>query len=719
MFKTNNVYKTFLFSFLAIALAVLILMLPLTYFFDKNNIENNVQINEYLIQENVKTIEESIDNAINVIYAFSSSNCLKGFKRADFNSNQIYYNITDTTEYIASLLKQNLHIDNLSVYVKEFDCMISTYGVLTPERYYDIFYSDYDNYDAWYQTIQSEHKLNLHEAKANSEKKVYYKFDMEKSGADIGEISVIAEISQDILKKTLDDVEVSTISGVALYATESDTYIFSSGIKDRKAITGRTKQLGVNLFSKVDKPYNFEYILICDTFELRKFSVLIWGAFVVISLIVVLGVFYYTRRVSKGKFKSLFELFSKDDFINYKKSTNMNIDDFNLMEFYIDMLKRSNKDNINWNRFFRLINGLADEETKETFSKLLKCKKYLLIVVEPDDESWQNLWKNQYNADNIKTIFINIINELFRESYVVVSEQIDNNFCYLLNSEEFEKSDIIGVIEDIRLQLEKHFEIRIFTGVGGVKEGLAEVSLSYYEALDALSYSKHSDYEDVVFAEELKNKKFSIENCDVSKSEIFVGYIECGDNTQAYSIIEDITETVVGNSPVTKNTKEHIAKKLQEILEKVKLSDFIENDVITAIVERNSGIESLKNDLYVTIEKNVHSYLEQKRNNRMIQVREYIDNNYSDINLSVSSIADEFGLNSIYMARIFKEYFNETISSYIKEVRFKHAKRMLIETEEKIENIAEKVGYNKQTFSRTFKNYLGCTPKDFRLRYRR
>lgn len=719
MFKTNNVYKTFLFSFLVIALAVLILMLPLTYVFDKKNIEHNVQINEYLIQENVKTIEESIDNAINVIYAFSNSDCLNGFTRDDFNSNQIYYNITDTTEYIASLLNQNLHIDNLSVYVKEYNCMISTHGILTPERYYDVFYFDYDNYDVWYQTIQSEHKLNLHEAKSNSGKKIYYKFDIEKRGADIGEISVIAEISQDIMKKILDDVEVSTISGVALYATESDTYIFSSGIKDRKVITERTKRFGVNLFSKVDKLYNFEYILMCDTFELRKFSVVIWGAFVIISLIVVLGVFYYTRRVSKGKFKSLFELFSKDDFINYKKSANMQIDDFKLMKFYIDMLNRSNKENITWNKFFRLINGLADEETKEAFSKSLKHKKYLVIVVEPHEESWQILWKNQYNSDNIKTIFINIINELFGESYTVVSEQIDNNFCYLFNSEEFEKSDIIKVIENIRLQLQKHFDIHIFTGVGGVKEQLSEISLSYYEALDALSYSKNSDCEEVVFADEIKNKKFSIENCDARKSEIFIGYIECGDYTKAYGIIEDITEAVVGNSPFAKNTKEHISKKMHEILQKVNLCDFINKEDIDTIIDKSNGVESMKKDLYSSIEKNVRGYLEQKRNNRMIQVREYIDNNYSDINLSVSSIADEFGLNSIYMARIFKEYFNENVSSYIKEVRFKHAKRMLIETEEKIENIAEKVGYNKQTFSRTFKNYLGCTPKDFRLRYRR
>jgi two-component system response regulator YesN len=55
---------------------------------------------------------------------------------------------------------------------------------------------------------------------------------------------------------------------------------------------------------------------------------------------------------------------------------------------------------------------------------------------------------------------------------------------------------------------------------------------------------------------------------------------------------------------------------------------------------------------------------------------------------------------------------------YIAKLRLSHAKRLLLETSLKIDDIAEKVGYlGRNSFIRIFKKYEGITPGKFRTSY--
>ncbi len=93
---------------------------------------------------------------------------------------------------------------------------------------------------------------------------------------------------------------------------------------------------------------------------------------------------------------------------------------------------------------------------------------------------------------------------------------------------------------------------------------------------------------------------------------------------------------------------------------------------------------------------------------------QYIRSHY-DGRLTVEEIADAAGLNVQYFCRYFKKNTGKTVTEYINEIRINHAAKMLLESEDKIIDIAGQCGYdNVGYFIKRFRQCKGITPSDYR-----
>jgi len=98
----------------------------------------------------------------------------------------------------------------------------------------------------------------------------------------------------------------------------------------------------------------------------------------------------------------------------------------------------------------------------------------------------------------------------------------------------------------------------------------------------------------------------------------------------------------------------------------------------------------------------------------VLRVRKYIDHNL-DKEITRESLAKMVFLNQDYLARIFKKEVGESICNYLIYKRMEAAKEYLKKTDEPVNMIALKVGYdNFSYFTRLFKNSVGLTPKEYR-----
>ena len=96
------------------------------------------------------------------------------------------------------------------------------------------------------------------------------------------------------------------------------------------------------------------------------------------------------------------------------------------------------------------------------------------------------------------------------------------------------------------------------------------------------------------------------------------------------------------------------------------------------------------------------------------QAVQFIDSNYFE-ELSLSSLAQQFNVESSYFSKMFRQETGENLMVYITRLRVEKAKEFMANKEVSLTEIAFMVGYDDYTyFSRVFRKVEGKSPRDYR-----
>jgi AraC-like DNA-binding protein len=104
---------------------------------------------------------------------------------------------------------------------------------------------------------------------------------------------------------------------------------------------------------------------------------------------------------------------------------------------------------------------------------------------------------------------------------------------------------------------------------------------------------------------------------------------------------------------------------------------------------------------------------------RVLKVKNYIDAHYMEP-LRLTQLCDIAGMTPSAFSRFFKLRTGKTLNEYIIDVRLGYATRMLVDTTSTIAEISYCCGFNTlSNFNRQFKKGKGCSPSEFRKKYRK
>lgn len=179
--------------------------------------------------------------------------------------------------------------------------------------------------------------------------------------------------------------------------------------------------------------------------------------------------------------------------------------------------------------------------------------------------------------------------------------------------------------------------------------------------------------------------------------------------------LDDLMENKKRRVPTLYNdTCLYIAPEIRAIIDELATLPFIDQG-LDKIHLNMKVLELLDRSLALKIDTGYYQLLNGNRDSDVLEkIHEHILNNL-DKDLSLETLAREFGLNIISLRRRFKKAYGCIPSEFIRETRMQLARKLLIETKFSVKEIATTVGFsNTANFSNAFRNRFNVWPKQLR-----
>lgn len=102
------------------------------------------------------------------------------------------------------------------------------------------------------------------------------------------------------------------------------------------------------------------------------------------------------------------------------------------------------------------------------------------------------------------------------------------------------------------------------------------------------------------------------------------------------------------------------------------------------------------------------------QNAAVLRAISYMERHFFE-QLSIEQIADQVNLSEYYFSRLFRRFTSMSPHAYLVNLRITMARQLLTVSQKSVERVAEECGFHSTTnFIRSFREHVGCTPKQFR-----
>ncbi len=150
---------------------------------------------------------------------------------------------------------------------------------------------------------------------------------------------------------------------------------------------------------------------------------------------------------------------------------------------------------------------------------------------------------------------------------------------------------------------------------------------------------------------------------------------------------------------------------------KAQLSNLLKQDVIEQVKPKKNKEELyqwLNDYLLDTVRKNK----EDEGRNIVQRVLDYMESHYEE-NIKMETIANLFHYNNAYLGKVIRREKGDSFNNILDQIRIRKAMELLKNTDDKIYQISEQVGFrNIDYFYTKFKKYAGISAKEYRKQNR-
>lgn len=375
-----------------------------------------------------------------------------------------------------------------------------------------------------------------------------------------------------------------------------------------------------------------------------------------------------------------------------------------------------------------LIRGLTtDVEEIRQKSEFLKVEFELsdmaLLLISIDEQRLGHKL-NLIDRQMYKLKLMDLIARHWDDKKLLCIEAGDHKIAVVMNTKEAEMKEIPVAAHNLLEQLSGEISI----GLGNFCRDASQLPRAYKEAEEALQYQILFGSGQVIDINEVTLNKVDGYMLPKAQLEKMSGLIRMGNVAEAKQTLHDIFREI-RNSKKTIHYKRvrplfiQILTCITNTLTSVgtEIENITPSDVFEQLLNKNNTEESLKwlEELIEDVSAHILAEMRGKSGKHIERVIQIIDENFEQ-DLSLQSVALELQLNPSYVSRLFKNFTGITFIEYLTQKKIEKSKALLIESDCKVKEIAERVGYNNtHYFNKIFKENVGLTPGEYRKSFER
>ncbi len=284
-------------------------------------------------------------------------------------------------------------------------------------------------------------------------------------------------------------------------------------------------------------------------------------------------------------------------------------------------------------------------------------------------------------------------------------------------------NDLEVIVAETRAYLSDTFGMRTSVGMSSVLSGIESIPQAFQEALDALEYKLVVGPERLIRYAEVRNRG-STYRCSLETEQQLYNAVRMGDEEKAAEILDLIVKRNLRSGEVSiqglkcfifdmYNLLSQAAATVEESRQR-ELAEAVQP--LMRVLSADSSLDALEREVYRIVLEVCRSMRSVRKDNRLaFSIREYVEQNFADLNLSIGMIAERFGMCQGYLSKLFREMTGQGLLDFIAGVRITHAKALIANGRLSLEAVAGSVGYTSaNALIRAFKKHEGITPGRYR-----
>ncbi|WP_236354715.1 response regulator [Konateibacter massiliensis] len=365
------------------------------------------------------------------------------------------------------------------------------------------------------------------------------------------------------------------------------------------------------------------------------------------------------------------------------------------------------------------------EGTPETIRRDLQslgfstaCKWYVCAIVE----------RNRDNLNKERGLFLEEVKELstqhlssYKES-IVISDTEDS--AVIIAAFDKEEQGFYESMAKLRRALSEKLGISVNIGTGMMYRRAEEIRASFKEARCALNYKIIKGLNCVITYEQIcdiDSKPKSVAEEDIKKFE------SCVDNMddKGYKlVVEDIFRKLEKERDLSPTDLQRISLNLillgirKMSFMQIQLNEYLGKNIFSLeSIEKFQTTTQLKNWIFNMLKSMNELMLKNsvpEKRDVVEEAKEYMNKNFNK-NISLNEISELFFINPYYFSQLFKKKTGENYQTYLIGLRVGRAKKLLEETDLKIYEICELVGYvDINHFNKVFERIVGVKPSEYK-----